>query len=198
MKILNQTNQKDAKRAGSEVVKQVSDSKLSSLVYPAMQALDEEYLKVDVQFGGVDQRKIFMYAREFLPSLKYKKRIHLMNPMISGLNSEKMSSSDKDSKIDLLDSYEDIKSKIEKCNFETDGLLSLYKNIIFPYCEIHNLSISFNNKKFDLETFEQFFINKKFDETIVKNTAVEMINKIVEPIRLEMFEDYDIIKKAYD
>ncbi len=27
-------------------------------------ALDEEYLKVDAQFGGVDQRKIFMYAEK--------------------------------------------------------------------------------------------------------------------------------------
>ena len=28
------------------------------------QALDEEYLKVDAQFGGVDQRKIFMFAEK--------------------------------------------------------------------------------------------------------------------------------------
>ena len=29
-----------------------------------MQALDEEYLKVDAQFGGVDQRKIFTFAEK--------------------------------------------------------------------------------------------------------------------------------------
>jgi len=29
-----------------------------------LQALDEEYLKVDAQFGGVDQRKIFTYAEK--------------------------------------------------------------------------------------------------------------------------------------
>lgn len=28
------------------------------------QALDEEYLKVDAQFGGVDQRKIFTLAEK--------------------------------------------------------------------------------------------------------------------------------------
>lgn len=58
------------------------------------QALDEEYLKVDVQFGGVDQvrralcaphsvptlvccrlqRKIFMFARDHMPKLGYVKR----------------------------------------------------------------------------------------------------------------------------
>ncbi|KAK6090547.1 hypothetical protein P3W45_000270 [Vairimorpha bombi] len=194
MKILSQTSQNDAKRAGSEVVKQVSNSKLSSLVYPAMQALDEEYLKVDVQFGGVDQRKIFMYARKFLPSLKYKKRIHLMNPMIPGLNSEKMSSSDKESKIDLLDSYEDIKLKIGKCSVETEGLLSLYKFIIFPYCDIKNIKVIIDGVEYEKEAF----LSKKFDEKSVKDTAADMINKLVEPIRLEMFKDYDVIKKAYD
>ena len=35
-------------------------------------ALDEEYLKVDAQFGGVDQRKIFTFAEKvrFLLSVK--------------------------------------------------------------------------------------------------------------------------------
>jgi len=46
-----------------------------------LQALDEEYLKVDAQFGGVDQRKIFTFSEKYLPQLGYGKRIHLMNPM---------------------------------------------------------------------------------------------------------------------
>ena len=31
---------------------------------PLPQALDEEYLHVDAQFGGVDQRKIFTFAEK--------------------------------------------------------------------------------------------------------------------------------------
>ncbi len=45
----------DAKKAGAEVVKQVSSPLLSGLLYPGLQALDEQYLDVDFQFGGVDQ-----------------------------------------------------------------------------------------------------------------------------------------------
>ena len=45
----------DAKKAGAEVVKQVAHPLLSGLLYPALQALDEEHLGVDAQFGGVDQ-----------------------------------------------------------------------------------------------------------------------------------------------
>jgi len=104
----------DCKKAGSEVVKQVAHPALSGLLYPGLQALDEEYLKVDAQFGGVDQRKIFTYAEKYLPQLGYAKRIHLMNPMVPGLTGAKMSSSEEDSKIDLLDDEKSVKKKISK------------------------------------------------------------------------------------
>ena len=50
----------DAKKAGAEVVKQVKSPLLSGLLYPGLQALDEEYLGVDMQFGGVDQVRLFI------------------------------------------------------------------------------------------------------------------------------------------
>jgi tyrosyl-tRNA synthetase len=84
----------DAKKAGAEVVKQSNNSPLSGLLYPLLQALDEEYLKSDVQLGGLDQRKLFVAATEWLPKIGYRKRAHLLNPMIAGLQGGKMSSSE--------------------------------------------------------------------------------------------------------
>ena len=113
-KLMSYMSLRDANKAGAEVVKQSKNPKMSSLMYPGLQALDEEYLDVDAQFGGVDQRKIFMLSDIFLPKLGYKKRIHLMNPMIPSFNSnngDKMSSSDINSKIDFLDSAKSIKKK---------------------------------------------------------------------------------------
>lgn len=54
-KLCSIVTEHDAKKAGAEVVKQVESPLLSGLLYPGMQALDEEYLGVDFQFGGVDQ-----------------------------------------------------------------------------------------------------------------------------------------------
>ena len=54
----------DAKKAGADVVKQVASPLLSGLLYPCLQALDEKYLGVDAQFGGIDQRKIFTLAEK--------------------------------------------------------------------------------------------------------------------------------------
>ncbi len=66
------TSEHDAKKAGAEVVKQTANAPLSGLLYPILQILDEEHLGVDVQFGGVDQRKLFTAAKEWLPKLGYK------------------------------------------------------------------------------------------------------------------------------
>ncbi|MEM0437736.1 MAG: tyrosine--tRNA ligase [Candidatus Micrarchaeia archaeon] len=131
------TSVHDAKKAGAEVVKQVESPKIGGILYPLLQALDEQYLGVDAQFGGLDQRKILMYSREYLPKLGYKKRIHLMNPMLPGLSGGKMSSSEPESKIDLLDDEETIKKKFMKAFcpegvVEGNGVLAMCKFVLFP------------------------------------------------------------------
>ncbi len=79
----------EAKHSGAEVVKQSDNPKITGLIYPTLQALDEQYLDVDCQFGGIDQRKIFAHSRNILPTLGYKKRFYLMNKLVPGLRFEK-------------------------------------------------------------------------------------------------------------
>lgn len=127
----------DAKKAGAEVVKQVENSTLSGLIYPLMQALDEEHLGVDAQFGGVDQRKIFTLAAEQLPRVNYKERAHLMNPMVPGLAGGKMSSSDPDSKIDVLEVADVVRRKLKKAHaapkeVDGNGIISFVEYVLLP------------------------------------------------------------------
>ncbi|KAI0337851.1 tyrosyl-tRNA synthetase [Trametopsis cervina] len=131
----------DAKKAGAEVVKQVESPLLSGLLYPGLQALDEQYLDCDFQFGGVDQRKIFTFAELYLPRLGYKKRAHLMNPMVPGLGGGKMSSSDPNSKIDFLDPPEVVRKKIkgafcEEGNTTDNGVLSFVEAVLIPISQL--------------------------------------------------------------
>ncbi|KAI0272042.1 hypothetical protein BGY98DRAFT_922349 [Russula aff. rugulosa BPL654] len=131
----------DAKRAGAEVVKQVESPLLSGLLYPGLQALDEQYLDVDFQFGGVDQRKIFIFAELYLPRLGYAKRAHLMNAMVPGLAGGKMSSSDPDSKIDFLDPPDAVRRKIKKAfceegNVADNGVLAFVEAVLIPISEL--------------------------------------------------------------
>ncbi|KAJ5954948.1 hypothetical protein N7501_009227 [Penicillium viridicatum] len=127
-----------AKKAGSEIVKQTGNAPLSGLLYPVLQVLDEQHLNCDAQLGGIDQRKLFTAATEWLPKIGYRVRAHLLNPMMASLSSGKMSSSDSpDSKIDLLDSAESIAKKIRKAEcfpkiVEDNGVISLVEHILFP------------------------------------------------------------------
>jgi len=59
----------DARKAGAEVVKQVQHPLLSGLLYPGLQALDEQYLGCDAQFGGVDQVSCYTTVEKFSANL---------------------------------------------------------------------------------------------------------------------------------
>lgn len=73
-----------AMHAASEVTR-MKNPKVSELIYPIMQALDEHYLSVDMQLGGLDQRHIMVMARQFLPRLGYRKNVELMMPLMPSL-----------------------------------------------------------------------------------------------------------------
>lgn len=80
-RLISTVSVQDAREAGSEVIKQVANPLLSGLLYPCLQALDEEYLKVDEQFGELNQAKIFSFAEKYLPLLGFKKRNHKLCSM---------------------------------------------------------------------------------------------------------------------
>ena len=73
-KLCATVSEHDAKKAGAEVVKQVESPLLSGLLYPGLQALDEQYLGVDFQFGGVDQ-----VSKVFFSNIALKKKSQLIS-----------------------------------------------------------------------------------------------------------------------
>lgn len=206
-KLSNLVSQNDAKRAGADVVKQVANPLLSGLIYPLMQALDEEHLGVDMQFGGVDQRKIFVLAEEHLEKLGYKKRAHLMNPMVPGLTQGgKMSASDPNSKIDVLEEPKQVKKKINSAFcapgvVEDNGLLSFIEYVVAP---IQELKYGTGYFKFPIdrpekfggpityESFEQLvqdFKEEKLAPPDLKLGVAEAINELLAPIREDFAND---------
>ncbi|XP_014205288.1 tyrosine--tRNA ligase, cytoplasmic [Copidosoma floridanum] len=202
----------DAKKAGAEVVKQIANPLLSGLMYPGLQALDEEYLKVDAQFGGVDQRKIFTFSEKYLPSMGYEKRIHLMNPMIPGLAGAKMSSSEEDSKIDLLDNAASVKKKLKKAfcepgNITDNGLLSFSKSVLFPLLKDDEKYLVPRSAEFggditfgNYEDLESSFAKQEIHPGDLKGAVEVYINRVLDPIRKEFANDgklKSLTSKAY-
>ncbi len=210
-KIATMTTIQSVKGAGAEVVKQVESPVLGGMLYPILQALDEQYLEVDAQLGGLDQRKIFMFAREYLPKLDYKKRIHLMNPLIPGLGkSGKMSSSEPNSKIDFEDTDENINDKISKAlsvdkEVEGNGLLALLKYVIFKRLEVKNEKFNIEREKkwggnaeyLKYSDLEKDFVEGKLSSVDLKPAVSRELIKLVEPIRKVINDNAELVSKAY-
>lgn len=257
---------KDAIHAGAEVVKQSDNPVMTGLLYPSLQALDEHYLASDAETGGVDQRKLFVYANHFMPKLGYRKRIHFMTEMIPGLrfvkkenndidingpklnreelleliNSEpddtqllgkikvvldkhdqhvkssiqvdKMSSSNNTSKIDMLDTKNQIKAKINKCyclvgDVDDNCLLVMLEKLLFPLLKYKNLDFVINRKdKFggpiiynNFEDVRNDFKNEILHPADFKMGIIDSLDLIAAPVR-EAFntkENMMLVKRAY-
>ncbi|ERH12167.1 MAG: tyrosyl-tRNA synthetase [halophilic archaeon J07HB67] len=88
-------------------------AKVSHVVYPLMQALDIEYLDLDLAIGGLDQRKVHVLHREEIEGLGYESRPCLHTPILADLGTGvgKMSSSSGVT-ISMEDSREAIEEKI--------------------------------------------------------------------------------------
>jgi len=194
-KLTTITTERNAKKAGAEVVKQTESPCLSGMLYPLLQALDEEYLHVDAQFGGVDQRKIFTLAEKCLPAIGYAKRVHLMNPMVPGLAGAKMSSSEKASKIDLLDSAESIAQKVKDAfcpqgEVANNGVLAFVKMVLFAVPMFENGFTIRRPEKFggdvafaNYDELEAAYVRKEIFPLDLKNSVTYALNQLLEPIR---------------
>jgi len=200
----------DAHKAASEVVKMGDNPKLSGLIYPLMQALDEVYLETDAQLGGTDQRKIMVLARENLPKVGYAPRIEILNPLIPGLTQGgKMSSSVEDSKIDLIDDEKAIQSKLNKAycleGDPNNGLLPFLKFVLMVIkndrgekFRVERPEKFGGNKEYSTyEEIEKDFIEKKLHPMDLKNSLAKEIAKLLKPIRDHKEELEKIAKEAY-
>lgn len=205
LKLSTVTTVERATRAASEVTR-MKNPKVSELIYPIMQALDEQYLDVDIQFGGLDQRHILAYAREVLPRLGYRKRIEIMTPLISSLNGPgtKMSSSIPGSHIKVYDSEESIRKKIKDAYcpvgvIEDNLILQIAKLLVFPS---ENRLVIQRDEKFggdvEIDTYahlEMLFKEKSLHPVDLKNAIADFLVRKLARAREYFDKHTDLLKE---
>ncbi len=177
-----------------------ADIDASKLIYPAMQVADIFHLDVDVAFGGMDQRKAHMLARDISTKLGWRKVIALHTPLLSGLQGgdrmeiidTKMSKSNPEASILVHDSPEDIKRKIKKAycpekEIDNNPILEICKYILLM--DNKTLKIS-RPEKFggdmelkDYNELQQNFKSGRLHPLDLKNAVSEELNTTLEPVR---------------
>ena len=259
---------KEAQHAGAEVVKQSDNPKMNGLLYPTLQALDEEYIDggIDAETSGIDQRKIVTHSRIIMPKLGYKKRFYFMTEMVPGLRFikkeqdvqnqtvklnredlgnlleltndddlaeclqgiinkyneekeligniqlEKMSASNHDSKIDLLDTKNQIKTKINKCyclpgDINDNCLMTICEKMVFPMLKYKGIDFVINRKeKFggqiiykNIDDLKNDFKTEKLHPGDFKLGMIDSFDLLLDPIRksFEAPELQKLLNMAY-
>lgn len=209
LQMSSQVSVHDATKAASDVVKMGDNPKLSGIIYPIMQAVDEQYLEVDAQLGGTDQRKIMVLARENLPKIAYNRRVEVMNPIIPGLIGKKMSASEEKSKIDILDDDKTIRNKIQGAECVAgnpdNGIMSFLRYVIMTIKGDKGESFTVKRSKEhggDKEykhysEIEADFKKKELHPLDLKNSVAEEIIQLLKPIQQHRTELDRLAKNAY-
>jgi len=180
-------------RSMQQVARDIENAKISQVIYPLMQIVDIKHLNIDLAQAGIEQRKIHALGIELFDLINYKSPVFVHTPLISSLKgSGKMSSSDPDSLISIIDSDEDIKSKIKKAHcpegiIKDNPILQIAQLIIFPRFEKFEIKRS---EKFggnltftDYNDLEKSFSEREVHPLDLKNAISEYLIRIINPIR---------------
>lgn len=206
-KLLTHVTVNQAKKAGSEVVKQNKEPALSSLVYPLMQVIDETVLEADIELGGLDQRKIFALSRDTIEKIGRNKCSYIMNGLLPSLGKPgaKMSSSDVMGKLEFTDSKEMIHEKLKKAycvekEVENNPCLDLARMIVFPI--LHKLGGPKDSEDdavwyVDFDGFLQDWVSGNICAPWLKRWIADAVDEIITPIRSQIMERYDLYEGAF-
>ena len=185
----------------------------SQIMYPMMQAADIFYLKADICQLGMDQRRVNMLARDIASNIgQSHKPIALHHHMLMSLKKppeedldpeeynlkRKMSKSDPDSAVFMLDSKKDVARKIRAAwcpqyEVEDNPVLEYCKYILFEKFEKIEVkrpekyggNVSYGSYR----ELEAAFENGSLSPIDLKNAVTEYLNILLDPIRKHFEEN---------
>jgi tyrosyl-tRNA synthetase len=196
-----------AKRAMSIMGRKEEEAELDAakLFYPAMQVADIFELGVDMAFGGLDQRRAHVLAREVAQRYGWPVPVAIHTPLISslkgggrmnaqdeGVMERKMSKSDPTSAIYVTDSEATIKERLLKAycppkEVEGNPVVELAMHVVFPWLgklvvereQKHGGNIEFGSPEEFLSTWTAGGLHPMDFKTAVASGLA----RILEPVR---------------
>ena len=188
-----------------------SDHDLAAFYYPALQAADIFELKVDIAFGGMDQRKAHMYMREVADKYDWTKATCIHTPMMSALKGpggrmdsfdHKMSKSDPANAILLDDDPDLVKAKMRKSFLEVGNpnspVFEIAKHIVLP--KRGTITVTPDPKYGDPSDWDDLrgFIEAVSDGSIhpldAKNAISNCLSEVIEPVFQQLSRKTDLLE----
>ncbi len=193
-----------ATRSMQDVARDLEHAHVSQMIYPIMQAADVKHLKADICYGGIEQRKIHMLAREELEKIGGKKPVCIHTPLIVSLGGPetKMSSSKPETIIAVHEDPKSTEAKIQKAycpagQAENNPILDVFRFFIFAKNEKVVIE---RPEKFggDLELQSYDELEKAFVEGLhpadLKKACARYLIDYLEPVRKYFKKKPEVLK----
>lgn len=192
----------------------------SQILYPLMQAADIFYLPADICQLGLDQRRVNMLAREVARKLNRPRPVAIHHHMLLGLTKPpksdltgidraiefKMSKSDPDTSIFMLDGPDDVKRKIDKAycppkQITENPILEYCKYIIFELVDIFSIErpekYGGNIEYTTYDDLERDYVSGELNPADLKPAVATYLNRFLSPI-IRHFESDEKAKELYE
>ncbi|MFH0859676.1 MAG: tyrosine--tRNA ligase [Candidatus Altiarchaeota archaeon] len=182
-----------ALRSMQEIARDIENARVSQVIYPLMQIADIRALDADIAYGGMEQRKIHMLAREILPDIGFGKPICIHTPLICSIKGPetKMSSSKPETMIAVDDTPEEITNKIKGayCPIEegVNPILDICRLVVMPRTGKFGVSrpekfggdVSYDK----YEEVERDYLDKRLHPMDLKNAVASSLIDVLKPVR---------------
>lgn len=187
-----------ALRSMQEIAREIESARVSQVIYPMMQVVDIKSLDVDVAYGGLEQRKIHMLARESLPNIGYRKPVCLHTPLLCSLSGpeSKMSSSRPETIIAVDEEPASIKKKLGAAfcppEAENNPVLDICRLLLIPLAG--SVEVKRPEKYGGDASYESFdsivedYSSKKLHPADLKGAVADGLTQTLEPVRSHLKE----------
>lgn len=218
VRVAKATSLARTKRAMSIMGRTEEESNLdtSKLFYPAMQAADIFELPVDLAYGGIDQRRAHVLAREVAHHYAWPVPTAVHTPLLSSLRGGarmdpaegtvegKMSKSDPGSAVPIPADRPEIAARIasafcEAKTVEGNPIVEIVRYIVFPWegrlsverAEKHGGPLAYDS----VDTFLAAWKDGKLHPQDLKSAVSASLDRLVEPAR-RYFRDHPGLSPA--
>ncbi|MBD3261473.1 MAG: tyrosine--tRNA ligase [Candidatus Altiarchaeales archaeon] len=182
-----------ALRSMQEVARDIENARVSQAIYPLMQIADIKALKADIAYGGMEQRKIHMLARELLPGVGGGKPVCIHTPLLVSLKGPgmKMSSSQPETLIKAQEKPDTLRQRINSayCPKEKEGnpILQVCEHLLLPQMNVLEVErpekYGGNLNYTDYISLESDYLSGKLHPQDLKSAVAEGLVDLLEPVR---------------
>ena len=157
------------------------DKKMTTMIYPILQALDEKYTECDVFYGSITQKNMCEYSLNLMKKFNNKNIVYLLQDLTKKIN------------ISFFDPLDTIESKLSY--FTYDELNYLNENVLFPLLKYRKDIAEINNTM--INNYNEFEIycknNNITSDEIKKFTSTYLskhLNKFYDTLLSSSFNDH--------